>query len=39
MVSALCVGGVAPVIASENGAKCGEDANSSVKVRLVCAKK
>jgi hypothetical protein len=39
MVSALCS---APgnVVATDNGARCGDDPNSTtIKVRLVCAKK
>jgi hypothetical protein len=39
VVGAMC-SAAANVIATENGAQCGDDPNSTtVKVRLVCAKK
>jgi hypothetical protein len=40
MLSAMCVGTSSPLIASENGARCGDNPNATeVKARIVCARK
>ena len=41
MLSAMCIGATAtPLIASENGARCGDNPNATeVKARIVCARK
>jgi hypothetical protein len=40
MLSAMCIGASSPLIASENGARCGDNPNATeVKARIVCARK